>query len=388
MKPAQFVYLGPVCATLAAGLVVAGCRAQGQTPAANGAPPPAQVVQESDGSVVTAQRPEQFSLATATTHRAPTELTVTGTVNPDIARAVPAISLASGRVVEIHARLGDQVEKGQLLLRVQSSDVAGAWSDYQKALADEVLARAQFDRAKDLFNIGAIAKKDLEVAQDTEDKAVVDVRTTRERLRVLGVDAEKPPNSIVDIFAPVSGVITDQQVTNAAGVQSLGTNPFTISDLSWVWVVCDVYENDLANLHIGDSAEIHLAAYPERVMAGRISNILPTLDPNIRTAKVRIEVRNPGLLRFGMFVTATFRGQQMQERAAVPATAIVHLHDRDFVYVPVSAQTTAQTAGQFRRIEVMAGNMLPSNLQEILSGLQPGARVVTDGLAFANTVGQ
>ncbi|HWW88672.1 MAG TPA: efflux RND transporter periplasmic adaptor subunit [Vicinamibacterales bacterium] len=412
MKHVAIVHRGLVCAALAAGLAAAGCTAQGQTSSTDGAPPPAQVVQESDGSVVSVQRPDQFPLATATTHRAPLELTVTGSVNPDIARAVPAISLASGRVVEIHARLGDQVEKGQLLLRVQSSDVASAWSDYQHALADEVLARAQFERAKDLFGIGAIAKKDLEVAQDTEDKAVVDVRTTRERLRVMGVDSDKPPNSIVDIIAPVSGVITDQQVTNAAGVQSLGTNPFTISDLSWVWVVCDVYENDLANLHIGDSAEIHLAAYPDRTLTGRISNILPTLDPNIRTAKVRIEVRNPGLLRLGMFVTATFRGQQMQDRAAVPATAIVHLHDRDFVYVPVGPQTTtaqgappavpaatpavAQTdarttppsAAQFRRVEVVAGNMLPSNLQEILSGLQPGARVVTDGLAFANTVGQ
>jgi cobalt-zinc-cadmium efflux system membrane fusion protein len=301
---------------------------------------------------------------------------------PDVARAVPAISLAAGRVVEIHARLGDTVQKGQLLLRVQSSDVASAWSDYQHAVADEVLARAQFERANDLFTIGAIAKKDLEVAQDSKDKALVDVRTTKERLRVLGINAEQPPNSLVDIVAPVSGVITDQQVTNAGGVQNLGTNPFTISDLSWVWVVCDVYENDLAKLQIGDTAEIHLAAYPERVLAGRISNILPILDPTIRTAKVRIEVRNPGLLRLGMFVTATFRSQQLEARAVVPATAIVHLHDRDFVYVP------GDTAGAFRRVEVVAGTMRPDRQQDVTSGLQPGARVVTDGLAFANTVGQ
>jgi cobalt-zinc-cadmium efflux system membrane fusion protein len=375
----SFVHAGLV---FAGGLLVAGCSAHGQTTAGDGTPPPARVVQESDGAVVLVPRPEQFPLATATSHKAPAELTVTGTVNPDVSRAVPAISLASGRVVEIHARLGDQVQKGQLLLRVQSSDVASAWSDYQKALADEVLARAQLDRAKDLFGIGAIAKKDLEVAQDAEDKALVDVRTTRERLRVMGVNAEQPPNSLVDIIAPVTGVITDQQVTNAAGVQSLGTNPFTISDLSWVWVVCDVYENDLASLHIGDSAEIHLAAYPDRVLTGRISNILPMLDPNIRTAKVRIELRNPGLLRLGMFVTATFRAQQMQDRAVVPATAIVHLHDRDFVFTPTP------TPGRFQRVEVVTGNILPDNRQEVRSGLQPGGRVVTNGLVFANTVEQ
>lgn len=380
MKCASIVAGGLV---LAAALTGASCtRVQGQGGGANGAPPPARVIQESDGSVVSVQHPEQFPMATATAHKAPSELTVTGTVNPDVSRAVPVISLASGRVVEIHARLGDEVKKGQLLLRVQSSDVASAWSDYQHALADEVLARAQFSRAKDLFNIGAIAKKDLEVAQDLEDKAQVDVRTTRERLRVMGVDAEQPPNSLVDIIAPVSGVITDQQVTNAAGVQSLGTNPFTISDLSSVWVVCDVFENDLAALHIGDSAEIHLAAYPDRVLTGRISNVLPMLDPTMRSAKVRIEVRNPGLLRLGMFVTATFRGQQLHDRAVVPATSIVHLHDRDFVYVP------GQSAGQFRRVEVVAGGMQPDNLQELLSGIDPGARVVTNGLEFANTVGQ
>jgi cobalt-zinc-cadmium efflux system membrane fusion protein len=110
--------------------------------------------------------------------------------------------------------------------------------------------------------------------------------------------------------------------------------------------------------------------------------VLPILDPNLRTAKVRIEVSNPGLLRLGMFVTATFRGQQRETRAAVPATAIVHLHDRDFVYVP------SATAGRFQRQEVVGGNMLPGNLQEVVSGLQPGARVVANGLVFANTVEQ
>jgi cobalt-zinc-cadmium efflux system membrane fusion protein len=147
-----------------------------------------------------------------------------------------------------------------------------------------------------------------------------------------------------------------------------------------VWVVCDVYENDLANLHLGDGAEIHLTAYPDRVLTGRISNILAVLDPTIRTAKVRIEVRNPGLLRLGMFVTATFRGRRMQDRAVVPATAIVHLHDRDFVYVPTP------TPGRFQRVEVEPGNMLPGSLQEVLSGIEPGARVIANGLVFADTV--
>jgi len=372
----------PAALLCAGGVLLAGCSARGEAESDNGAPPSAKVEHESNGSVVSVDHPERFALATAAMHKAPSVLSVTGAVNPDVSRAVPVISLASGRVVEIHARLGDQVHKGQLLLRVQSADVAAAWSDYEHAQADETLARAQFERANDLFKIGAIAKKDLEVAQDARDKAAVDVRTTRERLRVLGVNADQPPNSLVDIVAPISGVVTEQQVTNAAGVQSLGTNPFTISDLSSVWVVCDVYEQDLANLHIGDSAEIHLTAYPDQVLTGRINNILPILDPNIRTAKVRIEVRNPGMLRLGMFVTAIFRSQRMSERASVPSTAVLHLHDRDFVYVP------GQTAGQFRRVEVVSGGMLPGNQQEIVSGVGAGDRVVVNALVLQNTAEQ
>src|SRR5262249_40218414 len=268
----------------------------------------------------------------------------------------------SGRVVEIRARLGDQVRKGQLLMRVQSSDIAGAFADHRKAVTDEALARTQLERARVLFDKGAIPKKDLEVAQDVEDKALVDVETTAARLRVLGVSADQEPNSIVDIVAPVSGVITEQNITNAAGVKSLDNSPnlFTISDLSWVWIVCDVYENDLPSVRLGDSADIHLSAYPDRVLKGRIGNIGAVVDPTTRAAKVRIEVANPGLLHIGMFVTATFHGRSTETRAVVPAAAVLHLHDHDWVYVPVAS-------GQFERREVLGGQMLPGNMQELRS---------------------
>jgi cobalt-zinc-cadmium efflux system membrane fusion protein len=286
-------------------------------------------------------------------------------------------------VVDLRARLGDQVHQGQLLLRIQSADVSAAFSDYRKAVADEALARSQLDRAKALYERGAIAQKDLEVAQGTENKAVVDEENTAERLRVLGTDPSRTPTAIVDILAPVSGVITEQNVTNAAGVKTLDNSPnlFTISDLSHVWIVCDVYENDLATVRIGDTADIHLTAYPDRVLTGRISNIGTILDPGIRTAKVRIEVDNPGILRVGMFVTATFRGQSKQPRAAVPASAILHLHDREWVYVPIGP-------GRFQRVEVVSGTLLPGNVQEIVSGLQPGQAVVSNALVLQNTVEQ
>lgn len=182
-------------------------------------------------------------------------------------------------------------------------------------------------------------------------------------------------------MAPVSGVITDQEVTNAAGVQSLGTSPFTISDLSYVWIVCDVYENDLATVKIGDSAEITLNAYPGKVLQGTISNIGVVLDPNIRTGKVRIEVRNPGLMRLGMFATATFSGQKSEPHTVVPSAAILHLHDRDYVYVPVPDN-------KFRRVEVISGDNLPGNMQELKAGLQPGQQVVSNALVMQHTVEQ
>jgi cobalt-zinc-cadmium efflux system membrane fusion protein len=299
-------------------------------------------------------------------------------VTPDISRNVPVISLASGRVVDIAARLGDTVQKGQVLLRVQSADIAGAFSDYQKAVADEQLTRTQLERADRLYAKGAIALNDLQVAQDTDAKAKVDVKTTAARLRLLGNTDLDQPSDIVEIRAPVSGVITDQQVTNAAGVQSLGTNPFTISDLTYVWVLCDVYENDLSNVQLGEKADIRLNAYPEQMFTGVISNVGRVLDPNIRTAKVRIEVRNPGLMRVGMFVTATFHGQKRETRAAVPAAAILHLHDRDWVYVPAPDK-------KFRRVPITAGEMLPGSMQEILSGVAPNQQVVANALEFQNT---
>jgi cobalt-zinc-cadmium efflux system membrane fusion protein len=368
---------------LALGLLLAGCGAKGQADPAAEAPPPAQIEREQDASMVKVDHPEQFPLATASAHVAAPELNATGVVSADVSRNVPVISLASGRVVDIRARLGDTVTKGQLLLRVHSTDVSGAFSDYRKAQADETLTRAQLDRSRLLYEKGAIAAKDIEVAQDTDAKARVDVETALERLKVLGADADRPATA-VDIFAPISGVIVEQNVTAAAGVKTLDNSPnlFTIADLSGVWVMCDVYENDLPNVHLNETADIRLNAYPGRVLTARVGNIGPTLDPNIRTAKVRLEVRNPGMiLRLGMFVTATFHGQERQTRALVPASAVLHLHDRDWVYVPAGGNT-------FRRVEVTGGKMVSPIMQEIVSGIAPGDRVVSNALVLQNTAEQ
>src|SRR5580698_6188917 len=376
-QPLRYAAAG-LCLGLASFL--AGCNEGKADPKAE-APPAASVQPDLDANNFKVDHPEQFPLATAVAYKAAPALNVTGVVQPDIARAVPVISLAAGRVVEVKARLGDTVKKGQLLLRVQSNDVSGAYQVYRKAENDERLARIQLERAQILYDKGAIAKGALEQAEDTEQDAKADLDAAAEQLRLLGIDKDHP-SGIVDIFAPISGVITDQQVTTASGVQGLGSpNPFTISDLSYVWIVCDVYENHLDAVHVGEYADIRLNAYPSRVLKGRIDNILPVLDPNIRTAKVRLEVPNSGLMRVGMFVTATFYGKQPEIRAAVPAAAILHLHDREWVYTPVGS-------GHFKRLEVVTGNMLPGNQQEVVSGIKAGDRVVSNALVLQNTLEQ
>ncbi len=369
------------CALCAALIFCLAACNQGKADPKAEAPPAAKVEADLDANNFKVDHPEQFPLASAVEYKAPPALNVTGVVQPDIARAVPVISVASGRVLEIKARLGDAVKKGQLLMRVQSNDVSGAYQAYRKAVNDELLARLQLQRQTILYDKGAVARSAVEQAEDVEKDTQADLEAATEQLHLLGVDKDHP-SGVVDVVAPISGVISDQQITNAAGVQGLGSpNPFTISDLSFVWIICDVYENDLDAVKVGEFADIRLNAYPNQTLKGRIDNILPVLDPNLRTAKVRLEVANPGFMRIGMFVTATFYGKRAATRAAIPTTAILHLHDREWVYAPLGE-------GHFKRLEVVTGKMLPNNMQEVVSGLKPGDQVVSNALPLQNTVEQ
>ncbi len=363
--------------------LVSGCNSKAVDPKSE-APPPTTVQPDANGSVVHVDHPEQFPLAIASSYQMGTALNVTGSVNPDISRTVPVISIASGRVVDIHARIGDYVKKGQLLMEVQSTDVSGAFATYLKAVNDERLTKVQLDRARILYDKGAIANSQVEIAQNAEDDATAALSAAVEQLRVLGVDINHPA-ATVKVYAPVSGFIVAQNVTNAAaaGVTYTGTaSAFTIADLSRVWIVCDVYENDLSTVHLGQTADIRLNAYPDRVLTGVVSDIGAVLDPQIRTAKVRIEVDNPNtLMRVGMFATATLHGKTLQTHVEVPASAVLHLHDRDWVYVPAGDN-------KFRRVAVRGGVSLPNNMQEILSGIDVGQQVVSNVLALQNTADQ
>ena len=348
---------------------------------ASGAASPVQAVETGNAGLVTVNHPEQYPAVTAGRIDEPEELDVTGSVFPDISREIPVISMANGRVVDIRARLDDNVKKGQLLFSVQSPDISAAFDTYVKAAADEQLANKAYLRARDLYAHGAIAQSMLEQAIDAEKDAKADLVAAEEQLKIYGVDKDHP-SPIVKVYAPASGVIVSQNITEAAatGVSLSGTaTAFTIADLSSVWIICDVYENDLPKVSLGQEAEIKLAAYPGRTLTGRVSDIGPVLDPTTRTAKVRIEVANPGILRLGMFVTATLKSRNKVTHATVPASAILHLHDREWVFTPAGH-------GQFRRVQVDGGQMLPGGQQEILSGLAPGEQVVKDVLNLQATV--
>lgn len=362
------ILAAPLC------LGLSGCKGAQQ---GDGAPPPAKVIEVPDMNLITLDNNDvsKFPLAVAEKVESVDQINATGAVFPDVSREVPVISLANGRVVDIKARLDDNVRKGQLLLKVQSPDITNAFDTYLKAVNDEQLADKAYLRAQDLFQHGAISQAMLEQAEDTEKDAKADLTASEEQLKTLGVNRDHP-SSIVDVYAPVDGVIVAQNVTNAsaAGVSLSGSaTAFTIADLSRVWVVCDVYENDIPKLQLGQEAMIRINAYPDRPLTGRVSDIGPILDPSLRTAKVRIEVSNPGFLRLGMFATATFTGRTKETHAAVPADAVLHLHDRDWVFLPAGGN-------QFKRTEVRAGEMLVGNRQEILAGLSPGQQVVTNAL--------
>ena len=331
-----------------------------------------------EAGVYDVDRPDLFKLAEVESRNLPDVLRANGSVTPDVSRTIRVTSLGSGRVVDLRARLGDRVHRGQILLRISSSDLATAMADYQKAQADEILSRKALERAQLLSSRGALAEKDTQLAQDTEDKAKIDLQTAEQRVHILGGDpAHAGP--LIELRAPVSGTIVEQNVSGFEGVKSLDNTPnlFTIADLSMVWILCDVYENDLGIVGIGDAAEIRLNAYPDQIFRGVVQDISRVLDPNTRSAKVRVVLRNPnGSLRPGMFAVATFRSRRSRPRLVVPGTAILRLQDRDWIFRKEGDQ-------RFRRVEVHALGEAGSGMVQVQDGLKPGDQIIATALDFS-----
>jgi cobalt-zinc-cadmium efflux system membrane fusion protein len=341
------------------------------------------VEEVSDSSLLQVAHPEEFALVQVTSQAVSDRLSGTCVVSPDVNRTVPVNALGGGRVVDLKASLGDRVHRGQTLVTISSPDLSAALADHLKAVADETLAHKQLDRARLSLEHGLIAQRDLEAADDAEQKAQVDVRATQERVRMLGGDPSQPA-PFIELKAPIDGTIIEQNVTPAAGVKSPDNAPnlFTIADLSRVWILCDVHENELSRARVGEAARIRFSAYPDSSYAGRIGNVSQVLDPNTRTAKVRVEMKNAsGMMKPGMFAVADLESSNQESRVVVPATAIVQLHDASWVFLKIGAT-------MFRRLPIQIAGEAQPGLQVVLAGLVPGQEVVRNALAFAQTVEQ
>jgi len=365
----------------AAGLAIclAGCKKEGN-PAAEG--PQNLPIVKTNPDEVHVDKPNLFPLVYAQSKEITSKLDVTGTVSPDVSRELPVLSLANGRVVALLVGLGDYVKKGQLVMKVQSNDVATAFATYIQSVSNEHLAKVTLDRDNLLLSKGAISQSTQEAAQNGEDDALAALKASEQQLEILGVDKNHPSDT-VNVYSPTNGVVISQNVTNAAaaGVSYAGNQgSLTIADLSHVWVIVDVYENDLAQVHMGQHVDIHISAYPGQVFDGTISDIGAVLDPNIRTAKVRIQVNNPkDELRIGMFATATILGSKPSDEAVVPTDAVLQLHDMTYVFEPTGQQ------GTFKRVPVKTGDTLSGNQVVIQAGLTPGQQVVGNALDLENT---
>ena len=340
---------------------------------------PVPVERASDPAVVQVAHPQNFHVVRVETRTVPNELHVNGVVAPDVTRTVHVTSLAGGKLVDLRAHLGDQVQRGQVLMVIHAAELSKATADYRKALADQALADKALRRARDLWEGRALAQKDLQQAENGAQKAAVDVQTAVEQIRILGGDLHHL-SPLVEVHAPIAGTIVEQNTTGGETIKSLDNSPnlLTIADLSRIWVLCDIYENNLADVQVGDRAEVRLNADPDRPLSGTVSGISRVLDPTTRTTKVRIELENPdGLLRPGMFATARFVSQATTTHAVAPASAVLRLEDRSWVF-------REEGLSGFRRSEVQAGRVLPDGTQEILAGLAPGDRVVTDALILVH----
>lgn len=334
-----------------------------------------------DPNVFETKNPEQFPLVTAVKREVPDVLTVTGQVTPDVNRTVHINALAGGRVEEVKVRLGDSVQKGQLLMLIRSTDLETAIAQYKSDKADLELSTNALKRANDLFGHGALAQADLEIAQDNHSKAEVSVGADEDRIRVLGGDVDRL-SPVISVHSPITGVVVDQQIAGGEAVKSLDNSQslFMIADLSRVWVLCDVYENDLGKVQVGDTAAIRLNAYPDKVLHGSVGNIAQVLDPTTRSAKVRVELPNPdGQLRPQMFATVQFTSRRKTGRLLLPVSAILRLHDKDWVFMNLDQ-------GSFRRTEIHAGRSDADGMQEVLGGLDPKAQVVSNALQFSTAV--
>lgn len=317
-------------------------------------------------------------------------LSLTGTVAFNGFSTTPVVSQVGGPVTRIVVTPGENVRRGQPLLYVASPDYSQLLANYLKARDAFQLADKNYVRSKDLYDHHAIAERDLQTAESGRSQAQADLGAAEQSLRIVGIrnpDAVvgRPVSSDVPVFAPISGEAVERLVGPGQVIQAGSTQVFTISNMSTVWVLANVYQKDLPYVHVGDPVTITTDAYPDTEFNGKISYIAAALDPNTRTLQARIDVKNPEeKLKKDMYVVANVKAGAISKALTVPASAVLRdAENQPFVYAVAGNN-------QFARRSVTIGENSGSQIQ-VLSGLTAGDRVVGDGslfLQFANSLQQ
>jgi cobalt-zinc-cadmium efflux system membrane fusion protein len=312
--------------------------------------------------------------------RLPRVLRLTGAVAYNAFATTPVFSAIGGPVEKILADPGQVVHLNQPLLIVSSPDYSAARSTYLKSKSVYLLADKNYDRSKDLFEHKAIAERDLQQAESDRAAALADLQSSEDALRVLGIkDPEKfadtKATSEVPVLAPVAGEIVERLVGPGQLLQAGATQCFTISDMSNVWVLVNVYQSDLAYVHVGDPVEIDTDSYPDK-FHGKISYLAPALDPTTRTLQARIVAANPGSkLKKDMYVTAVVQAGAVSDALSVPDASVLHDSENvPFVYLQVDSNKFAR-----RIVKIGASS---DGRTRIENGLQAGDKVVGDGSLF------
>ena len=314
----------------------------------------------------------------------PRVLRLAGAVAYNAFKTTPVFSAIGGPVRELLVTPGETVHAGQPLLTVNSPDFSAARSAFLKARTASLLADKSYARAQDLLSHGAIAEADFQTAESTRNQAQADLQSTEDALRVLGVSdpeslQKNPPKttSQIPVLAPVGGEIVERLVGPGQLLQAGATQVFTISDMSSVWVLVNVYQGEVAFVRPGDTVEITTDAYPD-IFHGRISYIASALDPATRTLQARIATENPGKrLKKDMYVTASVNAGAVANALTVPDAAVLRdAENQPFVYV----QSTVKQ-NEFARRSVQLGDSHAGRTQ-ITDGLKEGEHVVGDGSLF------
>jgi len=315
-------------------------------------------------------------------------LRLTGAVEYNAFNTTPVITQVGGPVSKILVLPGDHVKAGQPMLELSSPDYSQLLDTYLKAADSYRLADKFYVRAQDLYAHHANALQDVEQAESNRTQAQADLNAAEQGMKILGIkspsDLEKSPSTAqIPVLAPISGEVVERLVSPGQVVQAGQTQAFTISDMSTVWVLANVYQSDLAFIKSGDDVSVQTDAYPADSFHGKISYVSPALDPNTRTLQARIVVDNPGeKLKREMYCTVNVTAGTLSNVLAVPNAAVLRDDDNQpFVYV-------ATGANQFGRRDVDLGVSQDGRTQ-ITNGVSVGDRVVGDGslfLQFANSL--